>query len=202
MLSNEEIEKRLNEKYNGLYSLVGEYEHKRSKITMHCNLHNCDFAVSAETATRMDRTIYSCPECKKRTKRDKKEVFVKCSYCGKTFSKRPSSLLNSKSGLYFCCREHKDIAQRIENGVFEIWPEHYQNGNGKSSYRSIVFRNFEHKCCVCGYNEEIGILEVHHKDGNRENNDISNLCILCPNCHRKITLKLYNLTNDYKLIKN
>ena len=26
-------------------------------------------------------------------------------------------------------------------------------------------------------------LELHHKDGNRYNNDLENLEILCPNCH-------------------
>ena len=26
-------------------------------------------------------------------------------------------------------------------------------------------------------------LELHHKDGNHYNNDLSNLQILCPNCH-------------------
>ena len=26
-------------------------------------------------------------------------------------------------------------------------------------------------------------LEVHHKDGDRTNNDLSNLQLLCPNCH-------------------
>lgn len=26
-------------------------------------------------------------------------------------------------------------------------------------------------------------LEIHHKDGNKTNNQINNLCYLCPNCH-------------------
>lgn len=202
MLKQEEVISRINQKYEGRYSLIGEYKGKRNPIKLHCNLHNCDFEMSAETALRLDRKGYSCPECKKSDKKLKKEVQVQCAYCGITFSKSPSSLANSKSGLYFCCREHKDLAQRLENGFVEIWPDHYQEGNGKTSYRNIAFRNFEHKCCVCGYDEEIGILEVHHKDSNRENNSIENLCILCPNCHRKITLKLYTLTDDYTLIKN
>lgn len=33
-------------------------------------------------------------------------------------------------------------------------------------------------------------LEVHHKDGNKNNNDIDNLQLLCPNCHA--------LTDTYK----
>jgi hypothetical protein len=42
------------------------------------------------------------------------------------------------------------------------------------------------KCEKCGLNEWLGQkipLELHHKDGNRFNNDITNLEINCPNCH-------------------
>jgi len=34
---------------------------------------------------------------------------------------------------------------------------------------------------------------VHHIDENHNNNDIKNLCLLCPICHRKITLGYYKL---------
>jgi predicted HNH restriction endonuclease len=27
------------------------------------------------------------------------------------------------------------------------------------------------------------VLELEHKDGNGENNDLKNICLLCPNCH-------------------
>ena len=39
-------------------------------------------------------------------------------------------------------------------------------------------------------------LELHHKDGNRYNNQLDNLMLLCPNCHA--------LTENYraKNIKN
>ena len=44
----------------------------------------------------------------------------------------------------------------------------------------------QEKCERCGLSEWLGQkipLELHHKDGNRFNNDISNLEINCPNCH-------------------
>ena len=43
-----------------------------------------------------------------------------------------------------------------------------------------------HKCEMCGIENWLGkdiTLELHHIDGNRCNNDLSNLQILCPNCH-------------------
>jgi 5-methylcytosine-specific restriction endonuclease McrA len=38
------------------------------------------------------------------------------------------------------------------------------------------------KCERCGYNKR-EILNVHHKDRNRKNNELSNLELICPNCH-------------------
>lgn len=50
-----------------------------------------------------------------------------------------------------------------------------------------------HKCAKCGLKEWQGQpipLEVHHIDGNEFNSDLSNLEIVCPNCHA--------LTDNYK----
>jgi hypothetical protein len=42
------------------------------------------------------------------------------------------------------------------------------------------------KCEICSCNEWMGKpigLELHHKDGNRQNHLLDNLQLLCPNCH-------------------
>lgn len=57
-----------------------------------------------------------------------------------------------------------------------------------STIKKTLFREKlkEEKCECCGNTEWMGKkipLEVHHKDGNRFNNNIENLEILCPNCH-------------------
>ena len=47
----------------------------------------------------------------------------------------------------------------------------------------------EYKCENCKLSEWMGnkiSLELHHVDGNRYNNELSNLMILCPNCHSMI----------------
>ena len=44
----------------------------------------------------------------------------------------------------------------------------------------------EHKCECCNNSSWNGVqipLEVHHKDGNKKNNNLENLQLLCPNCH-------------------
>ena len=39
------------------------------------------------------------------------------------------------------------------------------------------------ECCLCGYNKYV---HLHHVDGNNENNVISNIASLCPNCHTEV----------------
>ena len=44
----------------------------------------------------------------------------------------------------------------------------------------------ENKCENCGLTEWLGQpipLELHHKDGDRNNNTLENYQLLCPNCH-------------------
>ena len=43
-----------------------------------------------------------------------------------------------------------------------------------------------HRCQVCGKRKWRGkeiAIEVHHKDGNKTNNKLDNLLLVCPNCH-------------------
>lgn len=177
---------------------IDGYENSSSTITVKCLIHNVIFTTKYENVRRDNRPHHICPECQKediakRFAKDRKEV--ECAYCKKKILK-PNSRLQNKSGLYFCCREHKDLSQRISSGneFFSIRPEHYSK-EGKN-YREIAFRNYEHKCSCCGWDEDERILEVHHIDGNHENNSLNNLTILCPTCHRKITLGYYILNKD------
>jgi 5-methylcytosine-specific restriction endonuclease McrA len=44
----------------------------------------------------------------------------------------------------------------------------------------------ENKCEICGISEWNGKpiqMELHHIDGDRTNHKLSNLMMLCPNCH-------------------
>lgn len=114
--------------------------------------------------------------------RPKPEPNVSCAHCGVKFYVNDSKKKNSKSGLYFCCRAHKDVAQRI-GGIKEIMPPHYGIGTGEHRYREIAFAAKPKKCERCGYDKHEAGIVVHHKDRNRENNDISNLEVLCAICH-------------------
>lgn len=63
----------------------------------------------------------------------------------------------------------------------------------KLKRRLLNEKLFEHKCYKCF--QEIWIdkpipLELHHVDGDNQNNNLSNLTLLCPNCHA--------LTDNYR----
>lgn len=63
----------------------------------------------------------------------------------------------------------------------------------KLKKRLLKEKLFEHKCYKCNQdtwlNQPIPI-ELHHIDGNNQNNNLSNLTLLCPNCH--------SLTDNYR----
>ena len=87
-----------------------------------------------------------------------------CSVCGPTKIKMRNSKRISLNGKYKC----KAVYQK--------------------AYNKLVYPYAIHKkdsCQQCGFNPvHISQLDVDHIDGDRWNNDPSNLQTLCANCHR------------------
>lgn len=106
---------------------------------------------------------------------------IPCTNCGKIRLVRPAELKGSKTGNTFCSKSCSVSYgnKHSPNRRGELHP------NFKSTYvnyRKLAFLHYDHKCNTCDYNIE-AILQVHHKDGDRKNNDITNLEILCPTHH-------------------
>lgn len=57
------------------------------------------------------------------------------------------------------------------------------------NYRKLAFETYELFCAYCGFGIE-DILEVAHIDGDRFNNTLDNLVILCPTCHKMLDIDL------------
>lgn len=53
-----------------------------------------------------------------------------------------------------------------------------------------ILRSKYDKCQLCG--KECNRLEIHHKDSDHGNNDMSNLILICSSCHKKIHYKQFS----------
>jgi len=102
---------------------------------------------------------------------ENKSTFMDCDVCGKTYRRANSHLGYIKNTCSMKCR---GIASRTEAPISKDYP---------SVRKWMKRRNMIKSCGRCGYDQYVEILVVHHIDRNRENNDLNNLEVLCPNCH-------------------
>lgn len=99
--------------------------------------------------------------------------------------------LNAKENYQNLHQEVKDRMNWAKGKCF-VKPEELKNK--KEIFIDTIERmiknkmvDLEYKCSVCGntgtWNNKPLKLEIHHIDGNHQNNAIENLTYLCPNCH-------------------
>ena len=68
---------------------------------------------------------------------------------------------------------------RWRGGVENAYPKEFN-----TTLRNAVKGRDNHKCRICRTGK--GRMEVHHMDGDRHNNTMENLVLLCYECHHKI----------------
>lgn len=139
----------------------------------------------------------------------KRNPNTKCAVCAKPIYKRPQQILVN-NGRVFCgqacygssCRRevpclvckkpilaglHKKTCSRACANTHRSCIKY----NGRSlqdkvkSQQALKKRLLKERgtiCERCGY-DKLEILHVHHKNRDRNNNDLSNLELICPNCH-------------------
>jgi predicted nucleic acid-binding Zn ribbon protein len=140
----------------------------------------------------------------------KRNPNTQCVVCGKEIYKRPFEILKNKGRVYcsircygISCRKespckicgkpilarfNKKTCSRSCANKLRIGMKYKLNAPRKDNvvtYRIQKARLIQLRgptCERCGYNR-IGILQVHHKDQNRQNNALNNLELVCPNCH-------------------
>lgn len=73
--------------------------------------------------------------------------------------------------------------------------------------KAILQKEINSECPIC-QNQEVEYFEIHHIDENPENNVLTNLLLLCSNCHTKITkgdiseYKIKQIKSDLPLMIN
>jgi hypothetical protein len=142
--------------------------------------------------------------------RYKRNPNINCVTCNKPIYKRPFEIQKNKGNVYcstscygIACRKEKPCivcgklilagankktcsrgcANKHRTGI------KYKLNNPRKDkvkhYRSLKLRliNARGKVCEkCGY-DKFEILQIHHIDSDRLNNELSNLELICPNCH-------------------
>ena len=106
-----------------------------------------------------------------------------CKYCGKEFI--------SNRRLAITCDDCKILVRgksSIEKRLIERC--------GFSILK--VLSSLGDKCEICGYKH---CLEMHHINKNRKDNSLSNLMMLCPNCHVLIHRKRKTIAQIKDLVK-
>lgn len=141
-------------------------ENDRTKI-------NCEICGKEFDVINFRKTIakYCSRECYYKAMTKIGSIDVECFVCGKKFKRSPSQIKTKYKKL--CCSiECRGKLMRTQ-----------KPGGATTSRKWLETRGKIEKCERCGYSEHPEILVVHHRDRDRKNNDISNLEILCPNCH-------------------
>jgi hypothetical protein len=86
---------------------------------------------------------------------------------------------------------HKVERRAKENRKYAGSPEYRRKRkerewrNRLQGNRLRALQRADFRCERCGYDRVREVLEVHHKDRKRSNNDLSNLEALCPTCHKE-----------------
>ena len=133
------------------------------------------------TVYRIKQKLKPTNFCSRKCLQDAHNHKVSCAICQKPFTIKSSRYEQSKSKTFFCSVDCHSRGQLTSSGLTNI--QRKDAGNGQHYYRSLAWNNLVHRCSVCHYDKIPEILEVHHKDCNRRNNQLTNLEFLCPTCH-------------------
>lgn len=142
---------------------------------------SCGKPLIKPKARMRESGIYYCNKCcqDKHAGILKRNAKLYCSVCGKRMYGKGVI----KTGICFMCAKQKKLKQFISgefyNTVIKL---------GAGIYREYMFDRADNKCSKCGWTAVHPVtgkipLHIHHKDGNYKNNILSNLVVLCPNCH-------------------
>jgi 5-methylcytosine-specific restriction endonuclease McrA len=139
----------------------------------------CDYCDASINKKPSQVKLYKHSFCDKycRSNYFSKKFITECKTCRKEVERRNSEKNNN--GNYFCSKS----CSSSWNNQLRKRENHPNWKTGKNSYRVYALREKENKCERCGYDKYTEILQVHHKNKDRNDTSLENLELLCPNCH-------------------
>lgn len=139
------------------------------KIKAKCLICNKEFK---HISARCNTAKYCSNQCRYKAHKDKGRTQYECQHCHKLFN----APLSTKRK--YCS---KQCVNKSSHLTFKP--------NYTTVRKAMIARGLITCCNRCNYNHEPLILGVHHIDRNRNNNELTNLEVLCPNCHSLEHLK-------------
>lgn len=138
-----------------------------SKLSQKKFFKNCEICSTQFEfiASRVDKAKYCSRKCYYKGMHFKSLENRTCRFCNKNFKIKKSS-----KNIY-CSRSCMGIDRRnIPNQLTNVRKWFQISGLIK-------------KCESCGYDKNLDILGIHHKNHNHFDNRLENLAVLCANCH-------------------
>jgi hypothetical protein len=141
----------------------------RVQIKRNCDICHNEFE---HISSRSNKAKYCSHACYNVAQRNKGKTIFTCQHCHKEF-------------IGHACHNRKYCSKKCvqKESHLTFVPSF------TTVRKAMLTRSLINSCNRCGYNSEPRILGVHHKDRDRNNNELSNLEVLCPNCHSLEHLK-------------
>ncbi|KKN20513.1 hypothetical protein LCGC14_0934900 [marine sediment metagenome] len=139
----------------------------------------CDKKIFKKERNLKNYKLHFCNRLchQKYLKENSKDIIVKCNHCGKLLIKNTNSQRNSRTGLFFC----NNLCKNRYLAKNKQWRK--EETFSHLSRKKILYEKINFTCQYCSYNKNKKMLDIHHYDGNHNNNKIENLRVLCVWCH-------------------
>lgn len=131
----------------------------------------------------------------KANKEFRDEVAI-CMNCGKEFHPRYSS-----AGMYCSNKCQQEYRSKMKYQDYINNPDKYYGKSSMAWVKKYILEEQGHKCAICGrentWNNKPLIFILDHIDGHANNNNRTNLRLICPNCDSQLdTYKSKNKNSD------
>tara|TARA_R110000868_G_scaffold103681_1_gene285319 strand:- start:175 stop:687 length:513 start_codon:yes stop_codon:yes gene_type:complete len=143
------------------------------------NCKQCNKVIEKRSNIFCNRSCAASYNNKQKPKRTKQSQTFECLNCNEKFERYPSAI--AKGQNKFCCMDctaefkKKEATDRFRKGEVK----------SRQSIRTALLEQNGHICSVCNLKDWLGkpiTLWVDHIDGFANNNNPSNMRLICPNC--------------------